>query len=192
MSGKRKQSVADKKDLILDAAERIMREDGYAAVTTRRVAEGTGSKSMPIHYHFGSMDDLFVALYRRSDQNYFVQLVQALSSDDPLQELWKLGQDPTDRGLVVEYLALANHRPSVRDEVSRSAERARAISTALVTTATGNAQIELPSVSPATFTFLIEAICRSLVSDRRLGTSLNHDEVIAFVEQALSQARPAK
>lgn len=191
MTGKRKQAVADKKELILAAAEEMMREEGYAAVTSRRVAEKAGSKSMPIHYHFGSMDDLFLALYRRSEGKYLARLVRALSSGSPLRDLWELAQDPTDSGLVVEYLALANHRDTVRDEVARSGERTRTIATGIVAGSMKDVEIELGPVSPAIVAFLLEAVCRALVSDRALGISSSHDEVVAFVERLLNQVEPA-
>src|SRR5271155_4449899 len=51
--------------LLLDTAELIMREEGYPAVTTRRLAGRMGVSSQLVHYYFRSMDDLFLALMRR-------------------------------------------------------------------------------------------------------------------------------
>jgi hypothetical protein len=137
------------------------------------------------------MDDLFFALYRRSEEKYFARLVQALSSKAPLHQLWELGQDPADSGLVGEYLALANHRESVRDEVTRSGEQVRQIATAIVAGGIEGARIEFGSLSPSIIAFILEAICRTLVSDRALGISCGHDEVVTFVEGVLNQAEPA-
>ena len=47
---------------MLDVTERIMLRDGYAAVTSRRVEADAGVK---LHYHFGTLDDLFIAVVRR-------------------------------------------------------------------------------------------------------------------------------
>src|SRR5262249_22294781 len=38
------------RNAILDATEAIMREEGYAAVSSRRVAEKAGLKSQLVHY----------------------------------------------------------------------------------------------------------------------------------------------
>jgi AcrR family transcriptional regulator len=192
MKGSRKQALADKKELILAAAEQIMREEGYAAVSSRRVAERAGSKSLPIHYHFGTMEELFFALYRRSEEKYFARLVQVLSSTAPLHRLWELGQDPAESGLVGEYLALANHRESVRHEVARSGEQVRMIASAIVASGIKVAPIDFGSLSPSIIAFILEAICRTLVSDRALGISCGHDEVVAFVDGLLDQAEPAR
>ena len=42
---------------LLSAAQQLMVEDGYAAVTTRRVAAKAGLKPQLVHYYFQSMED---------------------------------------------------------------------------------------------------------------------------------------
>ena len=51
---------------LLDAAEQVMREEGYAAVTSRRVAQRAGLKPQLVHYYFRTMDELFLALLHLS------------------------------------------------------------------------------------------------------------------------------
>jgi len=184
-------NTAEKRNLILDTAQKIMLEEGYAAVSSRHIAEVAGCNSMPIHYHFGSMDDVFVAIYRRSTENYFNRLIQALSSDSALHDLWRLSLDPVDAGLLVEYLAIANHRQSLSHELARSAEQVRAIATAILTARAKGVRIDPGPVPPAVLAFILEAVCRALVSDRQLGISLAHDEVVAFVERLMAQIEPA-
>ena len=46
---------------LLNAAESLMRESGYAAVTSRRLAAKAGLKPQLVHYYFRTMDDLFLA-----------------------------------------------------------------------------------------------------------------------------------
>ena len=55
-------ATVEKRARMLDAAERIMVREGYAAVTSRRVEAEAGLK---LHYHFGTLDDLFIAVFRR-------------------------------------------------------------------------------------------------------------------------------
>jgi len=59
---------------LLDAAESLMLEEGYAAVTTRRVATRAGVNNGLIHYYFGTMDSMFVDLFRRSVGRSFAQM----------------------------------------------------------------------------------------------------------------------
>ena len=56
---------AKNRGVLLDAAEQLMLEDGYAAVTSRRVAERAGLKPQLVHYYFRTMDELFIEVFRR-------------------------------------------------------------------------------------------------------------------------------
>jgi TetR/AcrR family transcriptional regulator len=56
---------AKNRGVLLDAAEQLMLEDGYAAVTSRRLAVRAGLKPQLVHYYFRTMDDLFLEVFPR-------------------------------------------------------------------------------------------------------------------------------
>src|SRR5271163_3490950 len=87
---------------LLDAAERLMLQEGYAAVTSRRVAASAGLKPQLVHYYFRTMDDLFLALFRRRAEQGLERQVQALASRKPLWALWDLSRDPRGTALTME------------------------------------------------------------------------------------------
>ncbi|PWQ88856.1 TetR family transcriptional regulator, partial [Enterococcus faecium] len=49
---------------LIDATAKIMRDEGYAAATARRVAAEAGVKQALVYYYFPTMDDLFVEVLR--------------------------------------------------------------------------------------------------------------------------------
>ncbi|MET0461447.1 MAG: TetR/AcrR family transcriptional regulator [Ilumatobacteraceae bacterium] len=51
-------------DRMLEAAARVLAEEGPAAVTARRLAAEVGASTMAVYTHFGSMDELLVRLWR--------------------------------------------------------------------------------------------------------------------------------
>jgi AcrR family transcriptional regulator len=53
------------KQKILDAAERLIAEQGYAATSLRQIIGSAGVNLASIHYHFGSKDDLLHQLMLR-------------------------------------------------------------------------------------------------------------------------------
>ncbi len=67
MTSARRIGAPDAKNraVLLDAAEQLMLEEGYAAVTSRRVAERAALKPQLVHYYFRTMDELFLAAFRR-------------------------------------------------------------------------------------------------------------------------------
>src|SRR5947209_4453590 len=99
---------SDTRTLILDATEQIMIENGYAGVSSRKVAEQAGLKSKLLHYYFGSMDDLFTASFQRMEDRYDERFARAAASDTPLHDLWALVADPAGAALILEFTALAN------------------------------------------------------------------------------------
>ena len=50
---------------LMDAAEQLLYDVGYAGVTTRAVAEEAGVKHGLVHYYFGSMDELLTQTLER-------------------------------------------------------------------------------------------------------------------------------
>lgn len=171
---------------ILDATEKIMREEGHAAVSSRRVAELAGLTSPLVHYHFGTMDDLFLALFRRSEEEFHRRQRDALTSANPLEALWRLCIEPNSE-FVSEFIALAVHRPAVREEIASSNDRTRALQTTVLARSLRDAGIASEELPAEVLAFLIAAISRTLVTEGALGASLGHAAVRAFVEKKLAR-----
>ncbi len=58
-------SETDTRDAILDAAERLFAERGFAATSVREIIREAGVNTAAVHYHFGSRDGLIAALVSR-------------------------------------------------------------------------------------------------------------------------------
>ena len=100
----------DARTALLEATERLMLSEGYAAVTSRRVAAEAGVNPGLVYYYFGPMDELFLEVFRRSAARSLDRQAEALASGQPLWALWDLIRDQTNTALNVEFLALGNHR----------------------------------------------------------------------------------
>ena len=111
---------------LLDAAERLLLEEGYAAVTSRRVAAKAGLKPQLVHYYFRTMDDLFLEVFRRRADENLARFERAAAGDRSLRALWQVNADPRGAAFMIEFVALANHRKAIRAEIAAYAERWRA------------------------------------------------------------------
>ena len=138
MASARRIGAPDAKNrvVLLDAAEQLLLEEGYAAVTSRRVADTAGLKPQLVHYYFRTMEDLFLAVFRRRAEEGLGVLTTALESPQPLWALWRFSTMPEATRLTMEFMGLANHRKALRAEIVYYAERFReeqnkAIATAL-------------------------------------------------------------
>ena len=61
-------SAEDTRTLIVDAARSQLIAHGYAGLSTRKVAEHAGVPLSQLHYHFGSMGGLILALFSEDNQ----------------------------------------------------------------------------------------------------------------------------
>lgn len=172
---------------LIEATAKIMREDGYAAATSRRVAAEAGVKQALVYYYFPTMDDLFVEVLRTGAEASLERIRQALTADQPLQTLWRMNDDLRLTGLNAEFMALANHRKAIRAELKSYAERVRDIESAAVAVALRSRGVDLEEYPPAAVSMLIAQTARSLCNENAVGVTLGHEELRAFMERQLSR-----
>lgn len=185
----RKRRYVERPDIrasLLDAAEALVREEGYAAATARRVASKVGLKHQVIFYYFGSQDELLLEVYRRVAAVQRERLVAAMASPNPVSALWEIVSDPDETRFTLEFMALANHNELIRAELARDAEAARALQTAALARhfeARGIA----PRLSPQVVALLTTGMARAIVQEATLGIKAGHDEVDALISTSLRQ-----
>jgi TetR/AcrR family transcriptional regulator len=182
---------AKNRTTLLDAAEQLMLDEGYAAVTSRRVAAAAGLKPQLVHYYFRTMDDLFLEVFRRRADHGFDHLAEALESDRPLRAFWEHATDPRGTALTMEFSALANHRKAIRVEIARYAERFRALQTEGLARALRRHDLGADNVPPIVLAVLLTSVSVVLVLEQQLGMSAGHAETIALVERYLDRLEPA-
>ncbi|OBK79005.1 TetR/AcrR family transcriptional regulator [Mycobacterium sp. 1164985.4] len=178
-----KPAEAGARQRLIEATAKIMRDEGYAAATSRRVAAEAGVKQALVYYYFPTMDDLFVEVLRAGAEVSLENMRAALTDDDPLHTLWLINSDLRMTGLNTEFMALANHRKVIRAELKAYAERVRDIETAAVTVALRANGIDLDDYPPVAVSMLIAQIARSLCNEDAVGVTLGHDEMRAFMRR---------
>lgn len=168
---------------ILDATKAIMCGKGYAAVSSRKVAEAAGLKSQLVYYHFGTMDDLFVALYQREEEAYAIAHAEALAAKNPVRALWRLNMENIGTAVAIEFLALANHRKSIRKVIAASTERYNRLRSAVLSRYLKERRIPKDVMTAEVLSFLLDSLSRGLVSEASVGFGETHAAVGAYVEQ---------
>jgi TetR/AcrR family transcriptional regulator len=187
MATPRRLGATDSKSraLLLDAAERLMLREGYAAVTSRRLAGEAGLKPQLVHYYFRTMDDLFLGVYRRRAEHGLECYARAVASAGSLRELWELGRDPRGAALTMEFVALANHRKAIRRQIARHAERFRKTQLAAVADLLRRHGIPAAECPPIVLVLAMTGLSQVLVLEKALGITAGHDQTVAFVKRVL-------
>jgi AcrR family transcriptional regulator len=176
---------AKNRSVLLDAAQQLMLEEGYAAVTSRRVAEKAGLKHQLVHYYFRSMDELFSAIFRRRAEVGLERQAEILKSPQPLWALWKFHTKSPDTVLTMEFAALANHRKALRAEIAYYAERFREEQSKAVATVLERYGVDPEELPPVVALVLMTGVSQVLVIEKALGMSAGHAETVEIVERYL-------
>ncbi len=130
---------SETRELILVTAERLFAEHGVEAVSNRQVSEAAGkSNNFAVGYHFGTKDDLVVAIVRRHsgavERRRIDMLAEVIGSPDlrdwvsclvrPITEhLASLGS-PT---WYARFIAQVTTHPSLRELVINEALTSRSM-----------------------------------------------------------------
>jgi AcrR family transcriptional regulator len=172
---------------LVDAAELLLREEGYAAVTSRRVAARAGLKPQLVHYYFRTMDDLFLEVFRRRAEENLTRFERAIEADGSLRSLWQLNVDPRGSAFTMEFVALANHRKAIRAEVARFAERFRAVQVEALSAALARHGIAEDQMPPIVALLMMTGLSQVLALEDALGVTTGHDTTLEFIERAISE-----
>jgi AcrR family transcriptional regulator len=173
--------------MLVAATSQVMLEEGYAAATSRRVAAKAGVKPALVHYYFPTMDELYLAVFRRGAAIYLERQQQALASDRPLHAFWETLIEPKDTRLLLEFMGLANHRKEIRAEISAWSERWREQQITALNFIVREHGLDTEEFPPAAIAVVIASIGRTLILEQGLGTHGGHEEAIALVNRFLDR-----
>ncbi|OBA82943.1 TetR family transcriptional regulator [Mycobacterium sp. 1164966.3] len=175
------------RDMLVDATSQIMVEEGYAAATSRRVAAKAGVKPALVHYYFPTMDELYLAVFRRGAAVYLERQREAFASDRPLHAFWDTLTEAKDTRLLLEFMGLANHRKEIRAEIAAWSERWREMQITALNFIVREHGLDATEFPPAGLAVVIAAIGRTLILEEGLGTSRGHDEAVTLVRRFLDR-----
>lgn len=193
MASSRRLGVKSSKtrNLLIEAADLLLTEEGYHAISARRVAERAGLKPQLVHYYFQTMDDLIVAVFQRACEQDFEQHERALADSQPLKALWRLHANRSDTKRMMEFIAIGSHRETLRAEIARAAERFRNLQAAAVAKALETRGIDAAACPPGAMVLLMAAISRALVMETELGVNVAHADLRRMVETFLDYLEPS-
>lgn len=178
---------ADTHTRYLDAAERLLIEVGYAAITTRRLADEAGANLGLLHYYFGSLEELFVEVLERFTDRLVARQRAMYASPLPYIEKWRLAMKYLDddrpyQKIWWELQAMAWNRPEYRPRIGRVLDAWREAMRASVSEAVSRYRLEDAGFSPDDWITLIVAANEGIILERLSGVERGHDELLASID----------
>lgn len=177
--------TSETRALLLDITERVMLEDGYAAVSSRRIAKEAGVTPPLVHYYFGTLDDLFIAVFRRRAEEQIERSERLMRSEQPLHALWSFLTEQLGAAWMTEFMALANHRKAIAKEVADAAERFRQIELEALSGRLEEYGLDAAEVPPVAVLVLLAAVSRTVAQEQGLGMHTGLAETVELVERYL-------
>jgi AcrR family transcriptional regulator len=161
-----------------------MVREGYAGVTSRRVEAVAGLK---LHYHFGTLDELLIAVVRRRGEETVARLGDALTSPEPLRAWWRLMSEPRGNRLLVELTAAANHRPALKAEVASFARQVRRMQMDALNGLLEGYGIDRTEFPPALVASAMQGLAFAMAYDQAAGFDTAQQEATTGVEHLLDR-----
>lgn len=172
---------------LLDAAERLLVEAGYAAVTTRRLAEEAGINHGLVHYYFGSIENVLARTLERFTSRLIDRQRALYAGDGPFRDKWRqamvyLDADARYQKIWLELQALAWNRPDLRARIAAVTDEWRDVLSEALTQARVEHDLALPA--PA-LVALVATFNQGMMLERLVGVGEGHAELLAWIEELL-------
>jgi AcrR family transcriptional regulator len=181
------------RDVLLDCVETMMLEEGYASVSYRALAARAGVTSSLVQYYFPALDDIFLAAIRRYSDRNLELLRSALDQrpHDPLHAMWEYSWEEATGTLITEFMALGNHRKSIRSEIAGVTERMRKFQIEVLSETFGAKARLSGDLSLGAVVLLITGIPKFLNLEEGIGIKSAHADVVRAVERYIDATEPA-
>ncbi|NKY58802.1 TetR/AcrR family transcriptional regulator [Nocardia flavorosea] len=179
------------RSVLLDCVEQLMLEEGYAAVTFRAVAAKAEVTPSLVQYYFRTLDGIFLAAIRRYTERNIRHLTKALDvpADQLPRALWEYSWDEATSALTTEFMALGNHRESVRAEIAEATEQVRKVQLDALATSFEGPDFLDQQLTPGALLLLITGIPKFLNLEEGIGVRTAHQELVDTFENYLDSHR---
>jgi TetR/AcrR family transcriptional regulator len=177
-------------EALLDAAERLLVDVGYAGVTTRRLAEEAGVNHGLVHYYFGSIENVLVRTLERFTERLTQRQREMYAADIPFIEKWRTAmrylveEDVRYEKVWLELQALAWNRPEMRERLAPVDAEWRAVLTDAFAMPREELGIDMPLEALVS---LVVTFNFGIMVERLSGITTGHAELLDWIDQFLEE-----
>jgi len=177
-------------EALLDAAERLLVDVGYAGVTTRRLAEEAGVNHGLVHYYFGSIENVLIRTLERFTERLTQRQREMYAADMPFIEKWRTAmrylveEDVRYEKVWLELQALAWNRPEMRERLAPVNAEWRAVLTDALAEPRKELGIDMPLDALVS---LVVTFNLGVMVERLSGITTGHEELLEWIDQFLEE-----
>ncbi|MEP7345168.1 MAG: TetR/AcrR family transcriptional regulator [Gemmatimonadaceae bacterium] len=177
---------ANTEQRFLDAAERLLVDVGYAAITTRKLADEAGANLGLVHYYFGSMEEVFLQVLERFTDQLIARQRAMYASPAPYIEKWReamryLDEDRPYQKIWFELQAMAWNRPDFKGRIARVLDAWREAMRGAVAEALARYKLSGDGFSTEAWVTMIVTLNEGVILERLSGIDRGHTELLAAI-----------
>jgi len=180
----------------LDAAERLLIEEGRGGISTRRLAREAGLNHGLVHYYFGSVENLMLAVFERFTDRLVERQRTMYAAEVPFLEKWRTAMGFMEDDLAAGYpkiwaelQAAAMNQPELQRRIRIVYDTWRSVLTDAFTAAAREYRMSDAAV-PALVT-LVMTFTVGMFNERLVGVDTGHAELLAWFDAAIRSMEPA-
>ncbi|MGH2805671.1 MAG: TetR/AcrR family transcriptional regulator [Actinomycetota bacterium] len=179
---------------LLDAAERLLVEVGYGAITTRNVAATAGVNHGLVHYYFGSMEELFVQVLERFTERLIERQRAMYAADEPFLKKWRRAMRYLEadfesgyQKVWLELQAMAWNRAELRDRVAHVNEEWRRVITRAFEDAAEAYGVDTRVFPIDAIVALVVTFNQGMILERHSGISGGHRSLLRMLDRIVKE-----
>jgi len=183
-------SRATAEGALLDAAERLLVDVGYAGITTRRLAEEAGVNHGLVHYYFGSNENLLVQALERFTERLIARQRELYAADLPFVEKWRtamrylVSEDVTYEKVWLELQSLGWNNRDMRERLARVNAEWRGVLTEAFEEPHRQLGMDIPLEALVSLVITFNV---GIMVERLGGIETGHDALLEWIDRWLSR-----
>ena len=173
-------------EALLDAAEQLLVDVGYAGITTRRLAQEAGVNHGLVHYYFGSIENVLVRTLERFTERLVVRQRELYAAEMPFVEKWRTAmryltsEDVTYEKVWLELQALGWNRRELREHLARVNDEWRSVLSEAFEQPRRDYGIDMPLDALVS---LVMTFNLGIMLERLGGIDTGHHELLEWIER---------
>ena len=107
-----------------------------------------------------------------------------------LRAIWRFSTELRGAAFNIEFVALANHRKAIRDEIARYAQQFRQMQLEAIAVILDELGVSPEAFPPVIVLLAMTGVTQVMALEAALGVTDGHDEMMMFVDSWLDGAEP--
>ncbi len=186
----------DIRTAFLDAAERLLIEEGRGGISTRRLAREAGLNHGLVHYYFGTVENLMLAVFERFTERLAERQRAMYAADVPFREKWRTAMGFMDEDLAAGYPKIWAELQAAAMNDKELARRFRTVHATWRSVLTdaftaaareyGVSDVAVPALVTLVMTFTI-----GMFNERLVGVDTGHADLLTWFDAAIRSMEAA-